>query len=339
VSGTGVKVAVVYNAPVLPADHPDAASEHDVIAVAGDVVRALHATEFAPELLPAAPPLSDFVGRLDAMRPDVVFNLVEGFGGRSAGATHLTSVFELLGLPYTGSPVEALAACASKARAKALLGGYGLPTAPFLLIAPDAAVPRPDFGFPALVKPDAEDGSLGIDQGSVVSDTDALARRVELLRRAYGGSVLVEPYLPGPEFNVGLIAVSEPKPLPVAQVLFDAGPGAWPILTYAAKWEEGSTDDRSSPVACPAPIEPALATRLKELAVSAFHATGCRDYARVDLRLDRAGEPMILEVNPNPDLSPRAGWARAAACIGVPYSMAIEAITRRAWRRGRGKPA
>src|SRR6185437_7129293 len=89
-------------------------------------------------------------------------------------------------------------------------------------------------------------------------------------------------------------------------------PGAWPILTYHAKWAQGSAEDRASPICCPAEIDRSLAARLGGLAVAAFRAAGCRDYARVDLRLDARGEPMILEVNPNPDVGPRAGWARGA---------------------------
>ena len=117
--------------------------------------------------------------------------------------------------------------------------------------------------------------------------------------------------------------------------MFDPPAGAWPILTYAAKWSAGSVEDRASPVRCPARIEPALAERLGRLAVSAFRATGCRDYARVDLRLDARGEPMILEVNPNPDVGPEAGWARALRASGREYAATLAALARQAFDRGR----
>jgi D-alanine-D-alanine ligase len=326
---------VVYNEPALPPDHPDAVSEADVVNVAVAVASALSETGFAPVTVAAGLPLDRFVTGLIGLAPDLVFNLAEGFGGRSGGATHLTSVFELLGIPYTGSPVEALAACVSKARAKALLSGSGLPTAPCVLVGPGDALPELPWEGPALVKPDAEDGSLGIDQGSVVEGRERLSERVERLRRSYGGSVLIEAYLPGAEFNIGLVAWPEPKALPVAQVVYSPRPGAWPILTYAAKWDEGSEEDKSSVVACPAPIDEDLAARLASLAVSAFRATGCRDYARVDLRLDPRGEPMILEVNPNPDLSPTAGLPRALRAAGLTYTEAVAAIAREALGRGR----
>src|SRR5262249_38331379 len=151
-----------------------------------------------------------------------------------------------------------------------------------------------------LIKPDAEDASLGIDQGSVVPGGPRLLARVEKLRREHGGAVIIEEYLPGSEFNVGLVALPEPKALAVAQVAYVERENLWPILTYDAKWAVGSEEDLASPIVCPAPIHQDLATRLQALAVDSFRATGCRDYARVDFRLDGTGAPMILEVNPNP---------------------------------------
>ncbi len=236
-------------------------------------------------------------------------------------------------LPITGSSAEALTSCASKARTKALLKGFGLPTAPFAVVRPGALLPECDWPGPVVVKPDAEDGSLGIDQGSVVTDRVALRDRVARLQAAYGGSVLLEAYLPGPEYNVGVLALPEPELLPVAEVVFAPRPGAWPILTYAAKWATGSADDLASAIRCPARVAEALAEGLGRLAVLAFRATGCRDYARVDLRLDDRGAPMILDVNPNPDIGPTAGWARALRVSGRDYTATLAALARQALRR------
>lgn len=334
-SGNGPRVAVVYNEPVLPAGHPDAISEADVVRVAKAVGAALAGNRFDPELVAAGPPVGRFVERLTRHGPHLIFNLVEGFGGTSAGATYLTGLLELLGVPYTGAPVEALAACQSKSRTKAILKDAGLPTARSVLIAASEPLPCIAWDSPMVVKPDGEDGSLGIDQASVVKSSAGMAERVERLRRDFGGAVLIESYLPGPEFNVGLIAVPDPRALPVAQVLFAPKGNDWPILTYDAKWDEGSEADLASPVVCPAPIERALAERLQLLALAAFRATGCRDYARVDFRLDARGDPMVLEVNPNPDLGPSAGWARAARAAGLDYEDAVAAIARTAWKRQR----
>jgi D-alanine-D-alanine ligase len=329
------RVTVLYNAPVLPPDHPDSVSEADVFQVACAIAESLESRGFRPALLAAAPPVDTLLARLRATEADVVFNLIEGFGGHGAGATLVTGLLELAGLPFTGCPPESLCWCLSKSRAKALLLGLGLPTAPFAVIAPGAPIADWAGPWPAFVKPDAEDASLGIDQRSVAQDQTALIAQVGRVRARYGGAVLIEAYLPGPEFNVGLLELgSRTEPLAIAEVAYSAVPGSWPILTYESKWSLGSPEDLASPIRCPAAIDDAVAGKLRQLAVAAFTATGCRDYARVDFRLDRHGDPMILEVNPNPDLGPRAGWARALHVSGRDYGDTLAALARAAIARG-----
>ena len=326
------RVAVLYNAPTLPTGHPDAASEADVVAVASVVLDALIGQGFDAHLLPASPPLASVLEALAGS--DVVFNLIEGFAGSSIGEAYLTGLLELLGLPYTGCPPSSQALCHSKARTKALLRGFGLPTAPFAVARAGEPVPTWDGPWPAIVKPEAEDASLGIDQGSVVRGPVELAEALIRLRSLHGGDALIESYLPGREFNVGVLALPEPEALPVAEIAYDMPAGSWPILTYDAKWAVGSDADLASPAVCPADIEPKLAARLASLAVEGFRATGCRDYARVDFRLDAKADPMILEVNPNPDLGPGAGWARALRASGRDHAGTLAALARRAFERG-----
>ncbi|HEV3168072.1 MAG TPA: D-alanine--D-alanine ligase, partial [Isosphaeraceae bacterium] len=301
-SEAGTRVVVLFNAPALPPEHPDSRSEADVVGVAQGVAEVLCQRGFQAVPLPAAPPVEELATRLAGAKPDLVFNLVEGFAGSSGGEAHLTSLIELFGYPYTGCPPEAQALCRRKAATKALLRGYGLPTAPFTVARADRPLPDLEGAGPWIVKPESEDASLGIDQHSVVTEPAEVAERVRQLGLAYGPRVLIEAYLPGPEYNVGILGLPHPQALAIAEVLYRVEPGAWPILTYAAKWNEGSAEDRASPIGCPARIAPEIAARLETLAVRAFEATGCRDYARVDFRLDAQGEPMILEVNPNPDI-------------------------------------
>jgi D-alanine-D-alanine ligase len=131
-----------------------------------------------------------------------------------------------------------------------------------------------------------------------------------------------------------VIALPDPTALPVAEIVYRMAPGQWPILTYGAKWDVGSAEDLASLPRCPAEIGPVLADRLGALAVSAFRACGCRDYARVDFRMDTRGEPMILEVNPNPDVDPHAGLARAMNVSGRDWGDTIASLARQAMERG-----
>jgi D-alanine-D-alanine ligase len=158
--------------------------------------------------------------------------------------------------------------------------------------------------------------------------------RVERLRRDHGGTVLIEAYLPGPEFNVTVLALPEAQALPLSQVVYDPGSVLLPIMTYAAKWDPTSPDDLSSTILCPAPIAPELTAEIGSVAERAFRVTGCRDYARIDIRLDHEGRPMILEVNSNPDISPGAGLARSVRVSGRDYEATLAAITRQALERG-----
>jgi len=331
-----VRVVVLFNPPVLSADHPDAASESDVVEVAREMARGLDELGYESHLLGAEPPLSEWLNRLDRIAPDVIFNLIEGYGGSTAAATHLTGLLELTGYPYTGSPVEALAACVSKSRARFLLKGAGLPVAAGFVVENGESPTKWEWDGPAMIKPDAEDGSLGIDQASVVVDLEAAIKRVTWLQQRYGGATLLEAYLPGSEYNIGVVALPEPVPLPVAEVVYQPRTGYWPILTYDAKWNSGSGDDQASPILCPAPLDHELARRMRTLAVAAFKVTGCRDYARVDLRLDHRGEPIILEVNPNPDIGSNAGWARALRTSGRDYFETLGRLLEQAMRRKGG---
>ncbi|MDB5349369.1 MAG: ATP-grasp enzyme D-alanine-D-alanine ligase [Planctomycetota bacterium] len=328
------RVAVLYNAPVLPSDHHDYASEAGVVAAARSILAALKSHGFRPFLMSARPPAQRLVRSLERKHPDLVFNLIEGFGGHSGGEAHVTSLLEMMGIPYTGCPPEAQSLARHKGRTKALLLGSGLPTARFWVVAAGDSMPIDPWPGNVIVKPESEDASLGIDQDSIVTTHLDLSIRVRQVREKHGPNVLIESYLPGPEYNVGVLALPTPKALPVAEILYTTPPGRWPILTYEAKWHVGSAEDLASRPRCPAEISPEMEVRLRGLAESAFRACGCRDYARVDFRLDEHGEPMILEVNPNPDLDPSAGLARAIAAGGLDWSETISALARQALQRG-----
>jgi D-alanine-D-alanine ligase len=333
---SSLDVLLLVNTPTLNADHPDQASEAGVLESADAVSRALHSAGHRVRKLEidgAGPALWQRVA--SAGKADVVFNLFEGLAGRGEGESQVASLIELAGLPLTGSNSKTLALVRDKARTKWLLSGAGLPTPEFQLVEQDESLPWAPLAKllatgPAIVKPAYEDASLGIGPGSVVHRMDELARQVDRVRGRYGG-VLVERFIAGREFNAGILALPELELLPLAEIEFDARlrPESR-LVTYDAKWRAGSDADRGTPVRCPADVEPRLAEEIGRIALAAFRATGCRQYARIDLRVDREGRIYILEVNGNPDLSPQAGLARALAAAGHEYDRFVVRLVRHA---------
>jgi D-alanine-D-alanine ligase len=153
--------------------------------------------------------------------------------------------------------------------------------------------------------------------------------------REYGPPVLIEEFLPGREFTVALIETPQLVTLPIAEAQFGLSSATpWPILSYAAKWMPGSPDYESTAMQYGAALPPRIATPLITLAKQAFRALGCRDYARIDLRMTQAGVPMILEVNANPDMSPTACFAGAVSAAGLDRAELIAGLVRRALARG-----
>lgn len=335
------RVLVLYNEPTLPADHPDADSEHDVLYTADTVARILQQAGLQVSRLGGTDDPHALLTGLQAAAPDVVFNLYEGMAKWGPTEGYVAGLLELLRLPYTGSPVLPLTLCRSKPLTKQLLAGANLPTAPFLVV--DGPVPQNTLGWPVIVKPGTEDASVGIDQNSVVTSQEQLEDRVAYLRHHYGPSVLVEQFVVGREFNVAVVERDGvPTTLPFSEILFvplAEHPDLWPIVSFDAKWRPDSVDFRSTPAKNPAEnVSPELHAAVAELAKKAFALVGCRDYARVDFRVDEQGRPFVLEVNPNPCISPLAGLAAGLETARVPYPEFIVGLVKAALRRG-GKVA
>jgi D-alanine-D-alanine ligase len=275
---------------------------------------------------------------LRRIRPDVVFNLCEGTTAYPQNEFHTADFLEWSGVPFTGCTSQAMRMGLNKPLAKYLLLGYGLPTPAFFVV-DDLPVPPCPLSWPLIVKPSAEDGSIGIDQGSVVTDRQSLTKRVAHLLERYGPPVLIEEFLDGRELKVGLIELPELRPLPIGEIQhLEREPGFWPLVTYEGKWAPESRDYRATPPCFPEDLSPKLVRRLERLALSAFRLFGCRDYASVDFRLNSAGKPYVLEVNPNPDFSPTAGFARALHAAGLTHRKFTVELVKAALRRGGKAP-
>jgi D-alanine-D-alanine ligase len=330
-----LKIVIVYNAyeprPTAPGER---LSEESVAEMAQQAHDALRTIGIEATLVPLQRSLLNFLGRVRELAPDALINLCEGYYGRPQWESNVAGIFELLGLRFTGNAAKTLAFCQDKFKAKAVLRAAGLPTAPAqLMLTGDEPL---ELKFPLIVKPNSEDASLGIYPDSVVRDEEAFRRQVRHVLDSYKQPVLAEAFIDGREFNVSVMENGAVRPLPVSEIDFSAMPKDMPrILGYEAKWFEDNPLYQRTPPICPAPVDEEIRARLQGLAADAFRTMGCRDYARVDFRMDAKGRPFILEVNPNPDISTNAGYARALKAGGIAYAsfwgaMIDNALKRRA---------
>ncbi len=331
------RVLVLFNEPTLPADHPDAEAEHDILALADVVVRVLQLANLTVGRLGVVDSADAVVNGVRAFQPDVVFNLYEGTAGWGNAEAYVAGVLDLLRVPYTGSSPQALLLARSKPHSKQLLAGAGIPTAPYFLVNSEPCPTNP-IGWPVIVKPGREDASIGIDQKSVCTSQAELASRVGYVQQTFGPGVVVEKLIVGRELHAAVIETPNGlTTLPLTEILFPKpadGKAIWPIVTFDAKWREGSRDYLATPYKNPADVTPELEREVGKVAVRAFELMGCRDYARVDFRVDQSDRPFVLEVNPNPCIAPGAGVAESLASSRIPYPDFILGLVRSALRRG-----
>lgn len=331
------RILVLFNEPILPPDHPDAASEGEILDTVNSVARSLRGAGFRVTRLGIGNDLSAVADGLLEHCPDAVFNLFEGLSNRPFTETVVAGMLEWLNVPFTGSPSDTLALARDKRRTKHLLQGGGLPTAPFFTV-DHLPVPKCRLEWPVIVKPANQDASCGIDQESVVRNQGELERRVALMLNVYGGTILVEQFIAGREFLVSVVegAPDEwgrcvPMVLPVAEIVFN-DPNLWPIYSYNAKWALTSDEYLSTPMKVPVILPHRQMDEIADIARRAYRLLGCRDYARVDMRVTEAGRPYILEVNPNPYIDSIA-LKDGMEVIGGVHSMFIADMARAALAR------
>jgi D-alanine-D-alanine ligase len=329
------RILILHNEPVLPPDHPEAESEHEIVYTVGVVEQTLVEAGFTVLRLGINYDPAPLAAACRRFKPDVVFNLFEGTGDADGhNEAYAAGLLQWLRIPFTGCPAHTLMLARSKHLTKHLLRSAGLPTPDFMVIE-DEPVPVCRLDWPVIVKPAQLDASVGLDQGSVVLNQEQLEQRVRKLLEAYNQPVLVEEFIRGRELNVGLVELPEVTVLPISEILFvENRPGYWPIVTYDAKWKPESEDYLATPPSYPAKVSPRLAERLGRIAREAFRLTGCRDYARVDFRVRPSGQPYILEVNPNPDYSPDAGLSGGLQSAGISHRQFTLQLVRNAVARG-----
>ena len=321
-----VKVGVTYNlkhAEQTATAAPDAQAEYDsmdtVLAIAAAIRSHGHQTVLleADQTLPA---------RLLAEKPDLVFNIAEGCGGRAREA-QVPALLDLFEIPFTGSDATTLCLSLDKALTKRVLSTYRIPTPRYRLFSPGAPVHTSGLSYPAIVKPNAEGSSKGIADVCIATDAKALKQLVEKNFALYGGDVLVEEFLCGREFTIGVLGNGESlRVFPPMEIVYHASPIAgYNVYNYTVKQEY----EKFVSYHCPAEIPAEMEQELIRLSKTIFLALGCRDFARIDFRADESGKLYFIEINPLPGLAPHySDFPMLAEFCGMPHKELVYAVLR-----------
>lgn len=319
-------------------EQPDLYAEWDEPATIDAVERALRPLGEVIRLEADA----SFPMKLSATRPDFVFNVAEGLYGVNREG-HVPAICEFLNFPYLGSDPLSLGLALHKGRAKEVLQYRGVPTAPFTVLNSRTDARNCQLPFPVFIKPAFEGSGKGVSVMSLCHSRKELVAHTEYLLATYHEPVLAETYLPGAEFTVSILGNGDhARCLPIVGMNFDELPdGAPPIYGYEAKWIWDTLDDPLELFECPAKIPRKLAQAVRAAALGAYRALDCRDWSRVDIRCDAAGEPMVVEINPLPGILPdprdNSCFPKAARAAGMTYDELIRTVADIAWQRISGR--
>jgi D-alanine-D-alanine ligase len=264
-------------------------------------------------------------------KPELVFNLAESFDGKSALESNVAGLLNLLDLRYTGSSPAGLLLAGDKSISTKMLRANGVKTADSMTLFRGNVESAGKLSFPLIVKPPQEDASLGITGKSVVKDLQELFQQLDALHTEYASPILVEEFVDGREFYVGVLGNAQPQALPIIEMDFTGFPADKPrIASWAAKWgddgDEKGAEFAGTKSVFPEDLDEELTDRIQTVAVNAFRALRLRDYARVDMRVTAEGEIYVLEINPNCYLEKDAEFARAARKAGIEYDALITRI-------------
>lgn len=341
---TEAKILICYNSPVSifpiyngkPADEESDSNDLSEHSFASNMLEIEnHLKTFFTDVNSVAvdKDVNRTIQEITKYNPDAILNFVESVEGITYYEYCMAGLYELLGYQYTGNVPQTLGNCLDKKRAKEILYSNGIKTPRAITLAPNQKFSKKDIdlNYPLILKLIDEDASIGISENSVVNNYKELKKHFNFLTGTYKKNLIVEEYIVGRELNC---AVLGGKPLPISEIDFTGLPEGLPkIVTYDGKWIEGSTYYNHTKPVCPANIDSEIKKKIEEIAVEAYKVLGCRDYARVDVRLSEDGTPFVIEINPNPDVSSDSGFARASAAIGKNYTELLFTITNFALQR------
>lgn len=257
-------------------------------------------------------------------KADLIFNLVESYAGDDSKDLHIPAFMDLVGLRYTGSGPHGLLLAQDKSLAKKIIGFHGLQT-PFSAVSHRGRVDYAhDVKFPLIVKPVSEDGSIGIDMGSVVDSVKELMERIHVLQEEFDVPILIEEYIEGREIYAAILGTDA---LPLVELDLSKLPADTPkIAGREVKFDRDSEAYRVTKSALAKDLDEEMVEKLQEAAKTTFRALKLRDYGRIDMRLAKDGTIYVIEANPNPWLSSQAEFAMAARGSERTYTEMIKAI-------------
>ena len=313
-------------------EREDDPTSYDVVV--DQVIEALRAGGHEASAFGVHADVAKLVAGLSERKPDLVFNLLETFGEDTSGDVAVAGLLDLLRVRYTGSGPGELFLNQDKALAKKVFAFDKVLYPDFAIFAKDAGFESAgSLRLPLFVKPLRADASIGISGDSLVRDATALMKRVLAIHEEVGDSALVEEYIEGREFYVGVLGNGEPVAFPPIEMDFSGLPEGTPrVLDSKAKWEEDSPEFKGTKAILPE-LPDELRARLQKAAVDAYRAVRVRDYGRVDLRLAETGEIYVIEVNASCYLEKDSEFARAAAATGLDFPALVNRIAELARER------
>lgn len=334
------KILICYNEPVGIYDNysgkeagaVEDSSDPGLTQQAAEIQRILQQRFQQVDCLPFSRNFARALRRILQLEPDIILNFVEALEGDVSFEGHIAGAFEILDIEFTGNRALTLGNCLDKLKTKQILRSLGVRT-PRHLLARHRRKPAEaevKLKYPLILKLNKEDASIGISENSVVHDYAALQAQLDFLFRTFRQDVLVEECLPGREISA---AVLGDRVLPLSEITYALPDGLPRIVTYEAKWAPSSAYYQGTVPVCPASVDDELRQQIEKRALAAFNALDCRDYARVDFRLSKRDVPFVIDVNPNPDISPESGFIRSAARADISYEEVLFTLVEFALQR------
>lgn len=324
-----LRILVLMHEDLVP---PENVTGYDVKTVEWrteyDVVSTLKKLEHEVYPLGVKSDLGVIQSAIEQWKPDIAFNLLEEFDGVAVYDQHVVAYLELLHLPYTGSNPRGLMLARDKVLTKKVLAFHKIPYPEFIEVPQGRTVKRPkSLTFPLIVKSVTEEASLGISQASIVTDDEKLAERVAFVHNHVGSAALIEQYIEGREFYVGIIGNGQRHVLPVWELIMDKLPDAAKrIATERVKWSRkyqlkyGIISKEADDLADHKTQE------IQGLAKRVYRALGLSGYARIDMRMDAEGRLYVLEANPNPQIAEDEDFADSAKKVGYQYKDLLQEL-------------